>query len=240
MPPRTLASLRLHYALAVVMLAACTDAGRPAAPAGPAPAAPAPVAAPVDAPAEAPPAPAAPAPASPPAPNATGESIGSARMEADGTIVLQLRAEGGGAIGDALLRYPPDHAQYASIKDHVGPIEPGQERPVAPFPPPAGTWRYRVLRSHEELGVIEVRPGEVGTLTLTSESEGAKRLAELWRKVEAERSFSISMHMPTSDGSRGPLGARMYRVGDDDYAEAVRWKLLDANYDVGVLAGAKE
>lgn len=67
-------------------------------------------------------------------PEAPVESIGVATMEPDRTIVLQLRATGPGLLGDTLLRYPPDHAQYAEILAHVGPLEPGQSRPVAPFP----------------------------------------------------------------------------------------------------------
>ena len=63
------------------------------------------------------------------------DSIGSATMKEDGTIVLQLRAEGpNGITGDALLTYPPDHADYRKILDHVGGLEPGQEKPVPPFP----------------------------------------------------------------------------------------------------------
>lgn len=76
---------------------------------------------------------AAPAPSAAPT-AATAESIGVATMEPDRTIVLQLRATGNGLIGDALLRYPPDHAQYAEILAHVGPMEPGDSKPVAPFP----------------------------------------------------------------------------------------------------------
>jgi hypothetical protein len=57
-------------------------------------------------------------------------SIGVATMEKDGTIVLQLRAEGGGALGDALLRYPIDHARYAEILRHLGGLEPGQSKPL--------------------------------------------------------------------------------------------------------------
>lgn len=159
-------------------------------------------------------------------------------MEADGTIVLQLRAETGDAVGDALLRYPPSHEQYAMIRAHVGPIEPGQQRPVPPFPD-SGARRYRVKRGGFVLGTIEVRPGEPGELTLTSEGEDAKRLADLWNDVKAARSFSINMHVPTADGSRGAYGARIYRVEDADYPEAVHWKLLDANYDVEVLSGGK-
>jgi len=74
------------------------------------------------------------APAAGGAPARVGESIGSATMEADGTIVLQLRAETGSAVGDALFRYPPSHEEYVRIRAHVGPIEPGQSRPVPPFP----------------------------------------------------------------------------------------------------------
>ena len=73
------------------------------------------------------------APPSPPP--AAPASIGVARMEADGTIVLQLIARGpGGVSGDGLLRYPPSHPDYAAILRHVGPLRPGEERPVAPWP----------------------------------------------------------------------------------------------------------
>ena len=62
------------------------------------------------------------------------ETIGAATQQADGTLVLDLRASGAGAIGDARLVYPPSHAQYAEILAHVGPIQPGESRPVCPFP----------------------------------------------------------------------------------------------------------
>lgn len=61
------------------------------------------------------------------------ESIGVATQEPDGTIVLQLRASGGGSVGDGLLRYPPNHPNYAEVKAHVGPIPPGKSVPVKPF-----------------------------------------------------------------------------------------------------------
>ena len=66
-------------------------------------------------------------------------SIGAATMDTDGTLKLQLRAEGpGGIVGDALLVYPPTHADYAMVKKHLeqtdGPMKPGDSRPVAPFP----------------------------------------------------------------------------------------------------------
>jgi len=56
-------------------------------------------------------------------------------MEADGTIVLQLRAEGPGrTVGHALFRYPPTHAQYQSTLKHLGGLKPGEEKLVPPWP----------------------------------------------------------------------------------------------------------
>lgn len=62
------------------------------------------------------------------------DTIGVAWMEDDGTIVLRLRAEGPGVVGMGTLRYEKDHPQYKDILLHVGPLEPGQHKPVAPWP----------------------------------------------------------------------------------------------------------
>jgi hypothetical protein len=60
--------------------------------------------------------------------------IGVATQEADGTIVLQLRAEqDGGGMGDAQFRYAPTDKDYAMIARHVGPIPRGGSVPVRPF-----------------------------------------------------------------------------------------------------------
>jgi hypothetical protein len=64
----------------------------------------------------------------------TQGSIGVARMLADRSIELQLRAEDGrGAVGEGLFRYGVEHPQYGQILAHVGPMSPGDQRPVAPF-----------------------------------------------------------------------------------------------------------
>jgi hypothetical protein len=61
-------------------------------------------------------------------------TIGSAAMDPDGTIVLSLVADdGAGTIGHAMLRYPPDHGQYAEILEHLGGLEPGDSKPVPPW-----------------------------------------------------------------------------------------------------------
>jgi hypothetical protein len=61
--------------------------------------------------------------------------IGSATMQDNGTILLQLRAESSeGTIGDVLLKYPPQHPQYRKILRHVGGLKPGECKPVSPWP----------------------------------------------------------------------------------------------------------
>jgi hypothetical protein len=69
--------------------------------------------------------------------SATGEpkSIGVATMGTDRTITLRLRAVGpDGLEGEGFFVYPPSHEQYQSILDHLGGLEPGQSKPVPPFP----------------------------------------------------------------------------------------------------------
>ncbi len=61
-------------------------------------------------------------------------SVGEASMTDDGTILLHLRAEAANAVGDAVLRYAPDHPQYQQILDHLSGLHPGESKPVPPFP----------------------------------------------------------------------------------------------------------
>jgi len=61
------------------------------------------------------------------------ESIGTASMELDGTIVLRLVARQRGMSGEGVLRYAPSDPHYPGILRHVGPIKPGETRPVAPW-----------------------------------------------------------------------------------------------------------
>ena len=68
------------------------------------------------------------------------ESIGSAHMEADGTVVLRLRAEGAaGMVGEGVLMYRPTDHDYANVLGHLGGLRPGEEKPVPPFPEAWGT-----------------------------------------------------------------------------------------------------
>ncbi len=62
------------------------------------------------------------------------EFIGTARMEEDGTINMQLKAVGDGIVGFGKLTYAKDHPNYAEILEHLGPMKPGAEVLVRPFP----------------------------------------------------------------------------------------------------------
>lgn len=61
-------------------------------------------------------------------------TIGTARMEPDGTIILDLIARDGATTGHGRLVYPRDHPDYAMILRHLGGLRPGETKPVPPFP----------------------------------------------------------------------------------------------------------
>jgi hypothetical protein len=61
-------------------------------------------------------------------------SIGTVRMAQDGSIILDLVARDGAAVGQARLTYPPGHPDHAMILRHPGGLRPGEVKPVPPFP----------------------------------------------------------------------------------------------------------
>ena len=62
------------------------------------------------------------------------EYIGTAWMAEDGTITMKLRAAGQGVLGVGTLSYPKHHPNYAEILQHLGPMKPGDEVQVRPWP----------------------------------------------------------------------------------------------------------
>ena len=65
----------------------------------------------------------------------TPASIGTAKMLQDGTIVMNLRAEGpGGIVGDGQVTYPPGHPNYREVYQHLGGMKVGEEKAVLPWP----------------------------------------------------------------------------------------------------------
>jgi hypothetical protein len=76
-----------------------------------------------------------PPPSGSPAASARGP-IGTARMLPDGTLELDLIATAGSTRGHARLTYPPAHAEYKRVLEHLGGMRPGEEKPVPPWPDP--------------------------------------------------------------------------------------------------------
>jgi hypothetical protein len=55
-------------------------------------------------------------------------------MLPDGTILLELRAEGAGGLrGEGRFRYPPGHPRYQAVLRHLGGLRPGESKPVPPW-----------------------------------------------------------------------------------------------------------
>jgi hypothetical protein len=61
------------------------------------------------------------------------DSVGTAKMAADGTITIQLRSLWPDPVAEAKLVYAPDDPQYDEIKHHLGGIAAGQSKPVPPW-----------------------------------------------------------------------------------------------------------
>jgi hypothetical protein len=61
--------------------------------------------------------------------------MGTATMQEDGTIILNLRAEGsGGTVGEARMVYRKGDKRYSEVLKHLGGLEPGQSKTVPPWP----------------------------------------------------------------------------------------------------------
>jgi hypothetical protein len=64
-------------------------------------------------------------------------SVGTALMEADGTLRLMFRTETPtGMIGEAVKVVRPDDPDYAMFVRHLGGIRPGEGATIPPFPAP--------------------------------------------------------------------------------------------------------
>jgi hypothetical protein len=61
------------------------------------------------------------------------DSVGLAKMSADGTITLQLRSLWPDPVAESVLVFAPDDPQYEEIKHHLGGIKPGESKPAPPW-----------------------------------------------------------------------------------------------------------
>lgn len=64
------------------------------------------------------------------------DSIGVATMSNDRVVTLRLRSANLGMIAEGVFSYKPGDPKYEEIIAHLGGIEPGQQKPVPPFPDP--------------------------------------------------------------------------------------------------------
>jgi hypothetical protein len=70
---------------------------------------------------------------SPPIPCEAIDSVGTAKMSADGTITLRVHALWPQPFAETELVYAPGNPQYGDIKRHLGGLSPGQSKPVPPM-----------------------------------------------------------------------------------------------------------
>jgi hypothetical protein len=70
-----------------------------------------------------------------PAPKSSDDGwYGAATLEADGTIVLQLRsAQPDGNVAEGTMRYPKSHPDYRQILRHTGKLEVGEWKRIPPW-----------------------------------------------------------------------------------------------------------
>ena len=63
------------------------------------------------------------------------DQVGSAYMQPDGTLEMSLRTETrDGTIGESLLVVAKGDPRYANMVKHLGGIQPGEGKPIPPFP----------------------------------------------------------------------------------------------------------
>jgi hypothetical protein len=61
------------------------------------------------------------------------DSVGVAKMSADGAIALRIRSLWYQPVAEHRFVYAPGDPQYDAIKRHLGGIMPGQSKPVPPL-----------------------------------------------------------------------------------------------------------
>jgi len=87
------------------------------------------------------------------------EPIGSARQLQDGTLMLRLTNDG--ALIEQRILYKKDNPAYNRIACHIGPIKPGESKPLLPFE----TDEPNDERSNS-IGVARINTD--GTITITT------------------------------------------------------------------------
>ena len=64
------------------------------------------------------------------------ESIGTAQLLDDGSLLLRLRAVRGTTVGEGYVTVTPSDPHYDEIRRHIGELAPGEVKLVRPWPDP--------------------------------------------------------------------------------------------------------
>jgi hypothetical protein len=147
-------------------------------------------------------------------PAAAGESIGSAKMKDDGTLVLMLRAEGaGGLVGDALITYKPDDPKYKKTLEHLGGLKPGEEKPVPPWPDSPADQKpdlpTEAPSDSDSFAITADQAKAVGLPPIGFELSGLK--GHGWTRFAPDRNRYLSLSGPPG----GPLSFLVSPYSDD-------------------------
>jgi hypothetical protein len=110
-------------------------------------------------------------------------------------------------------------------------------KPSAPPKKPVKELTLKISLNDTIVGALHIKPGEFGDFT-PADTEPGRAFVTLWEEQKKLGSIagSESMHLPTQDGSRGPLAARLYRPADPDFVDGVRAFLKDKGYTVKNVA----
>jgi hypothetical protein len=100
-----------------------------------------------------------------------------------------------------------------------------------PPPRPPREVALVVSKGPTKLGTIRIDPGAFGELSLT-DSPDAAALGKLWEEAKARGTIAVNMHLPAEDGERGAYGTRVFRPSAPDFADGVRYFLIDKGYSV--------
>jgi hypothetical protein len=115
------------------------------------------------------------------------------------------------------------------------PAAPSTPPPATPVAPIAQIQTLEISKHGTLLGHRSIEPGRAGALALVVDTEDARELRSRWQRVQSgEKQIAIEMHLPTKDGSRGPLGMRFYKPTETNYVDGVRlWLTWEQGYDDG-------
>jgi hypothetical protein len=96
---------------------------------------------------------------------------------------------------------------------------------------PATEITYEITKG-ESVGTLNIKPGEFGTFTPAATKSG-EEFVSIWESARKEGAIAVTTES-RKGGSRS-YGARLYRPADSEYAESVRWFLLDRYYEARVI-----